>query len=141
VVGVLEADVVVEAGESVRRIGLREALPNGVDTDELGTLEVALEVAIEMVEPVPLAARFDTRLEASAGLMVVVVGGRLAVEPGARTMVRVTVPLPLAESPPSFEVILEARPPLTPTAPIRDRAFASLVHAMNYRTRKRRHLK
>jgi len=140
VVGVLEADVVVDVGESVSRIGLWEALPDGVDADEFGTLEVALEVAIEMVEPVP-AARFDTRLEASAGLMVVVVGGRLAVEPGARTIVRVTVPLPLAESPPSSEVVLEARPPLTPVAPTRDRAFASLVHAMNYRTRKRRYLK
>jgi hypothetical protein len=111
VVGILEADVVVDVGESVSRIGLWETLPDNVDADELGTLEVALEVPVEMVEPVPPAARFDTRLEASAGLMVAVVGGRLAVEPGARTMVRVTAPLPLAESPPSFGVVLEARPP------------------------------
>lgn len=116
-----------EEGECVSRIGLRDPLPDGTDTDELDTPELGIEV----VEPAPPWARFDTRLEALAGSMVVVVGGKLAVEPGARIIVTVTVP-PLSlgevELPLPFEVVS----PPTPVAAIRDRAFDSLVHAINY---------
>jgi len=101
------------------------------DADQLDVQEVELEVAIELVLPPAMM------LEASSGEIVRVVGGDVAVDPGARTMVTVTVPAPSEEllvvedKPVLLEVVLHARPPSAPVAPIRDKAFASLVHAMN----------
>jgi hypothetical protein len=151
VVGVAEADEVAEDGERVSLIGLEavevvaaleEALLEGddgdgeapllffvVDADQLDVQELELEVAVELV-PAPAMI-----LEASSGEIVRVVGGNVAVDPDARTIVTVTVPSPrvelLAVVDGSFEVVLDVSPPLAPVAPIRDRAFASLVHAMN----------
>jgi len=119
--------------------------PIGADVDELDVLEVQLGVAVIWKDPMSPPVSFDTSLEASAGLMVRVVGGNMMVAPGVRKTVTVAVlppfvelldvELPLSEEEVDvsvpFEVMLDVSPPSAPVAPIRDRAFASLVHARN----------
>jgi hypothetical protein len=83
----------------------------GADADVLAVQEVEVEVAVELAPP---PAKLDTRLEASSGEMVWVVGGNVAVDPGERTIVKVTVPSPLAallDGFVPFEVLLDVSPP------------------------------
>lgn len=108
-----------------------------LDVVDADTLDAAVEAA----------AADDKILDATSGLIVRVSEGRVAVEPGGGKMtVTVTIPFPEAflvdDSPLSFpdwslesvpfEEVSDASPPFAPVAAIRDKAFASLVHAITW---------
>jgi len=121
----------------------------GADFDEPDVLEVGLGMAVITKESMPPPVSLDTRLEASAGSMVCVVGVDMTVAPGVRAAVIVKVSPPFVELSDAVEVplseevdvsvpfevpvlvVLDVSPPSAPVAPIMDRAFASLVHATN----------
>ena len=69
--------------------------PIGADVDELDVLEVQLGVAVIWKDPMSPPVSFDTSLEASAGLMVRVVGGNMMVAPGVRKTVMGQPPCPV----------------------------------------------
>lgn len=75
--------------------------------DEHGTvLDVVVDVATA-----PPPARFDTRLDASAGLMVSVVGVKVIVVAPVPLLVTVELPLPEADESVPFKMGLEELSP------------------------------